>query len=87
MEEKPKVVVSRTRRTEATAPSFAFSQDMLAPAGIAALAAYRSRAWQAFQRLPIPSTSEEAWRRTDIHNLPVDVLISDPTHADAFDTG
>ncbi|MDQ3005367.1 MAG: Fe-S cluster assembly protein SufD, partial [Chloroflexota bacterium] len=29
-------------------------------------------AWNAFKRLTLPVTTEEAWRRTDIHNLPVD---------------
>src|SRR5690348_1968145 len=73
MEEKPKVVVSRTRRTEATAPNFTFTQEMIA-ASSGFLAAYRTRAWEAFQRLPIPSTTEEVWRRTDIHTMPADTF-------------
>lgn len=74
MEEKPKVVVSRTRRTEATASNFSFSEQMLAPAS-GPLAAYRERAWQAFQRLAIPTTAEEVWRRTDIHSMPADTFV------------
>ncbi len=30
----------------------------------------RVRAWEALQRLPIPSTSEDAWRRTDLRSMP-----------------
>ena len=73
MEEKPKVVVSRTRRTEATTPAFVFTQDMIAPS-TGTLAAYRVRAWEAFKRLPIPLTTEEVWRRTDIHTMPADIF-------------
>jgi Fe-S cluster assembly protein SufD len=29
-------------------------------------------AWNAFKRLGLPDTTQEAWRRTDIHNLPSD---------------
>ena len=36
------------------------------------VASYRTLAWNAFKRLSLPVTTEEAWRRTDIHNLPVD---------------
>jgi Fe-S cluster assembly protein SufD len=30
---------------------------------------YRSRAWQAYQQFPMPSTTEEDWRRTDLRGL------------------
>jgi Fe-S cluster assembly protein SufD len=30
---------------------------------------YRARAWDAYERLPLPTTADEAWRRTDIHAL------------------
>jgi Fe-S cluster assembly protein SufD len=30
---------------------------------------YRSRAWEAYERLPLPTTTDEAWRRTDIRGL------------------
>ena len=29
-------------------------------------------AWNAFKRHALPDTTQEAWRRTDIHTLPVD---------------
>src|SRR5215204_3961144 len=71
MQEKPKVVVSRTRRAEAAARDFSFTEsDVRAADG--SVAAYRDLAWNAFKRHPLPGTTEEAWRRTDIHNLPTD---------------
>lgn len=70
MEEKPKVVVtSRSRRPDAAAKEFAFSQ---ADVRDGALAEYRQRAWQAYTRTAMPVTTDEAWRRTDIHQLPAD---------------
>jgi Fe-S cluster assembly protein SufD len=71
MQEKPKVVVSRTRRADSAAKEFNFSEADIR-AGENSVAAYRSLAWNAFKRLTLPVTTEEAWRRTDIHNLPVD---------------
>jgi len=69
MTDTPKVTVSKVRRGAAAAQDFSFSSADI-PAATGDLAAYRSQAWQAFQRLPIPSTSEEAWRRTDLRALP-----------------
>jgi Fe-S cluster assembly protein SufD len=71
MQEKPKVVVSRTRRAESIAKEFKFSEADIRAAGDS-VASYRTLAWNAFKRLSLPVTTEEAWRRTDIHNLPVD---------------
>ena len=72
MEEKPKVIVtSRSRRTGAEAKHFVFTEDQI-PSGI--LSDYRKHAWQAYTRLAIPATTEEAWRRTDLHALPADIF-------------
>jgi Fe-S cluster assembly protein SufD len=30
---------------------------------------YRDRAWEAYERLPMPTTSDEAWRRTDLRAM------------------
>ena len=62
-----KVVVTRTRRPEPAAKNFVFSAEMI-PSG--ALQNYRERAWETFNRLPLPTTNEEAWRRTDLRALP-----------------
>ena len=71
MQEKPKVVVSRTRRAESAAKEFNFTEADVRTTGNG-LASYRTLAWNAFKRLSLPVNTEEAWRRTDIHNLPVD---------------
>ncbi|MGB8984792.1 MAG: Fe-S cluster assembly protein SufD [Anaerolineales bacterium] len=71
MQEKPKVVVSRTRRAEAAAKDFAFTEADIRAAG-GSVTSYRASAWNAFKRLSLPDTAQEAWRRTDIHALPVD---------------
>ncbi len=44
----------------------AFSEDWTGPAFIHD---YRQRAWNAYKSLPMPTIRDEAWRRTDIHNL------------------
>src|SRR5215207_10537635 len=71
MQEKPKVVVSRTRRADSAAKDFSFTESDIRAAGDS-VAAYRTLAWNAFKRHSLPDTTQEAWRRTDIHNLPVD---------------
>lgn len=72
MNEKPKVVVtSRSRRPDAAAKEFAFGQAEL-PGG--ALAEYRNRAFAAYARTKMPTTSEEAWRRTDLRFFPADAF-------------
>jgi Fe-S cluster assembly protein SufD len=72
LEEKPKVVFARTRRSEATAKNFAFTAGMVPASGV--LADYRQKAWQTFNRLSLPTMAEEAWRRTDLRELPVDTV-------------
>ena len=71
MEEKPKVVVSRTRRADSLAKDFSFTEsDIRASSG--PVGSYRTLAWNAFKRHSLPDTTQEAWRRTDIHVLPTD---------------
>jgi len=73
MQEKPRVVVSRTRRAESAAKDFSFSESDIRKTN-ASIDSYRTLAWNAFRRLPLPVTTEEAWRRTDIHAIPADKL-------------
>ncbi len=70
MEEKPKVVVARTRRPETAPRSFSFTAAQLPTDSL--LKDYRQRAWETFNRLALPTTAEEAWRRTDLRPLPVE---------------
>ncbi len=69
MQERPRIVVSRTRAPEAAPKGFSFSASDV-PRSTGAVAAYRSRAWAAFERQAIPDVSQEAWRRTDLRALP-----------------
>jgi len=39
-----------------------------------ALADYRRHAWEVYNRLPLPASPEEAWRRTDLRLLPADAF-------------
>jgi Fe-S cluster assembly protein SufD len=71
MEEKPKVVISRTRRAETAAKDFNFSEADIRPSD-GAIGSYRILAWNAFKRHSLPDTTQEAWRRTDIHAIPAD---------------
>jgi Fe-S cluster assembly protein SufD len=80
MEEKPRVIVSKTRRTDTAAPAFTFTPAALR-AGEGPLGTYYTRAWEAFNRLPLPTTADEAWRRTDIHVLPADRFAVPPQGA------
>jgi len=71
MQEKPKVVIAKTRRTESPAKDFTFTESDI-PASNGFVASYRARAWDAFKRQTLPDVSQEPWRRTDIHTLPID---------------
>ena len=72
MEEKPKIVITRTRRPEPSVRDFGFNATML-PAG-GALDAYRAHAWETYSHLAMPNVKEEAWRRTDLRLLPADTF-------------
>jgi Fe-S cluster assembly protein SufD len=72
MEEKPKIVITRSRRPEPAVRNFTFTSDMLPADG--ALKKYRQHAWDTYSRLAMPSVTEEAWRRTDLHLLPADTF-------------
>lgn len=84
MQAKPRIVVSKTRRAATAGRDFAFTEAVIPAPAHPALAAYHARAWEAFKRLPLPDTTQEAWRRTDLRALPVDtfVLPRDGAHQD-----
>jgi Fe-S cluster assembly protein SufD len=69
MEEKAKVIVSRTRRSEPSAMTLPFTVEMI-PQAIA-LRDYRLQAWDEYTRLALPTVNEEAWRRTDLRSMPM----------------
>ena len=71
MQEKPRVVVTRTRRAETAPKEFNFTEADVRT-GNEVITSYRILAWNAFKHLSLPVNTQEAWRRTDIHALPVD---------------
>jgi Fe-S cluster assembly protein SufD len=75
MTDKPKVVVSRKRRTESADREFTFTKADIPTLKDETLVSYRAQAWEAFKRLSLPKTTEEPWRRTDLRNLPVDSFV------------
>jgi Fe-S cluster assembly protein SufD len=73
-----RTVVTRTRRAGAprqeilTGQEFTFKREMVPEIGgdaPAFIREYRLRAWEAFEKLPLPKTTDEPWRRTDLRGL------------------
>ena len=62
-------IITRTRRIETVEKDFQFTADMIPQSPTTGLRTYRSRAWEAFKSLPMPTIKDEPWRRTDIHGL------------------
>src|SRR3990172_59248 len=67
-------VVRRVRRVEETGGrDFSFTREMVSAAvdgrAPSFLREYRNMAWEAFERLPMPVTSDEPWRRTDLRGM------------------
>lgn len=71
-----RTVITKTRRSDKpVSKEFTFipqlspvlsGEQVVAPE----LLDYRRKAWEIFETLPLPDTSMEAWRRTDIRSLP-----------------
>lgn len=68
-------VISRSKQVDKQEDlDFNFTRDMI-PAlsdnwdGPSFLKEYRERAWSQFKTIPMPTVKDDAWRRTDIHNL------------------
>jgi len=66
------VVISRTRKTaEQSQQEFPFSETNIPVDGIsAAMKQYRLASWEAYKKQGIPTTRDEAWRRTDLRPMP-----------------
>jgi Fe-S cluster assembly protein SufD len=72
MEEKPKVIINRSRRAQSSVKEFTFDSGEVTRTGV--LADYRQKAWLTFNRLSMPSMADEAWRRTDLRKMPADAV-------------
>jgi Fe-S cluster assembly protein SufD len=68
-----RTVVTKARRTaEQEEQEFTFTRDLIpVREGITPdfLKDYRYQAWDSFQSLPMPKTTDEPWRRTDLRKL------------------
>lgn len=70
-----RTVITRTRRSDQVkAHDFTFTRDMVQPlapgwSGPDGLRDYRNLSWENYKRLAMPTTKEEAWRRTDLRGL------------------
>jgi Fe-S cluster assembly protein SufD len=69
MLEKPRVIVTSSRRSKETIQEFNFSKADILPG---ALYDFRTRSRETYSELSFPTTTEEAWRRTDISHMPVE---------------
>ena len=68
-------VITRTHLPDSiNSGDFSFTPELI-PAlsknwnGATYLKNYRQKAWDSYKKISLPTTKEEAWRRTDIHNL------------------
>ncbi len=68
MEEKPRVLITRTRRAETPVQDFPFTVEHVPEGG--ALAELRRHAREVYNHTGLPTTNLEAWRRTDLRSLP-----------------
>ena len=60
------------RKESAASPTFGFSKEMVNAPSNSPLGTYRNLAWSAFKEERMPTTKDEAWRRTDIRKIPFD---------------
>jgi Fe-S cluster assembly protein SufD len=67
----PPVAVTRTRKPVSLPQALSFKREMIPDVEGTAnfLREYRARAWEAYERFSLPTTADEAWRRTDIRGL------------------
>jgi len=64
---KPVVISTSKKRSESS--DFLFPKEQVRLTGNQTIDSYREKAWKIYQETAIPTTREEAWRRTDIRGL------------------
>ncbi len=65
---KKPVVISTSKKRSQTS-DFVFSKDQVRVTGNQKIDSFREHAWKIYQETNIPTTRDEAWRRTDIRSL------------------
>ena len=74
MKEQEHIIASSIRRPGSSVKEFGFTSEMVSSLDGGELKDFRLRAWEAFSRLKIPTSMDEAWRRTDLRALPADTF-------------
>lgn len=59
------------RKRGAASQTFSFTKEMVNIPSDSPLASYRISAWDAFKEFGLPTTKDEAWRRTDLRKMPL----------------
>lgn len=74
MSETSPIITRKSRPSTAIPKKFTFTAEMVRPTGSKYIQDYRNNAWQAFETLPIPTSQEEAWRRTDLRAFQAEIF-------------
>ena len=74
MTDSPRIITRTSRSSDGTKRTFRFSSADMRTLMHTGLAAYRQAAMAAYESMPLPTTQEEAWRRTDIRHLEPEVF-------------
>lgn len=73
--EKPQIVTRARRSDTPVAKKFSFLREQVPVENASQLLReFRYRAWEHFENLPMPVTTDEAWRRTDLRSLNADAF-------------
>ena len=72
MTDSPVVIIKKRSAPIETEKQVNFAPDYHGLSG--SILQYQKAAWQTFQELKIPTLADEAWRRTDIHGLALELL-------------
>ncbi len=76
MTSTPKVIIKKQTLTHSNGlKDFSFTNEMVPDIENQALKEYRQKAWDAYLKLPFPTTQDEPWRRTDISKLKTDKFV------------
>jgi len=71
--ETPRIVTRTRRREESIISDFNFTTELVRTIGLSEnLKNFRRQAWETYQSLPMPTTKDEPWRRTDLRGLQSD---------------
>ncbi|UCF62556.1 MAG: Fe-S cluster assembly protein SufD [Anaerolineaceae bacterium] len=85
------IIRSRRKTQPKVTPEFPFTEaDVLQASNRLGeptwLVDRRLKAWERYQSLPMPTTKDEPWRRTDIRSLPADELVIKSAEATPVDS-